>query len=87
MKPIGSAIPREQFSPVRSNILRVPANSGEKFASVELTISNHEANAIYLTVPALINHLDFYRNAYVRSARNYIPDIYWNLDFEQADPQ
>jgi len=87
LEPIGSAIPREQFSPVRSNILRVPANSGEKFASVELTIANHGANSIYLTLPALINHLDFYRNAYVRSARNYIPDVYWNLDFEQSDPQ
>jgi hypothetical protein len=60
---------------------------GVRYATVAIEIQNHAGNIIYVTLPSLINHLDFYKNSFVRSARNYIPDVYWRLDFEQSDPQ
>ena len=60
---------------------------GTRYATVAIDIANHDGNIIFVTIPALVNHLDFYKNSFVRSARNYIPDIYWQLDFEQSDPQ
>jgi hypothetical protein len=60
---------------------------GTRYATITVDIENHAGNIIYVTIPALINHLDFYKNSFVRSARNYIPDVYWRLDFEQSDPQ
>ncbi len=60
---------------------------GTRYATVTIDIENHGGNIIYLTIPVLINHLDFYKNIFVRGGRNYIPDVYWRLDFEQSDPQ
>jgi len=78
---------RDQFSTVRSNIWPLFRYEGDKTGTIELDFENHGGNIIYLTIPAVINHFDFYRNSVVRSSRTVIPDAYWRLDFEQSDPQ
>ena len=78
---------RDQFVTIRSNIWPLFKNEGTKTATVEINFDNHGGNIIYISIPAIINHFDFYRNSVVRSSRNYIPDSYWRLDFEQSDPQ
>tara|TARA_Y100000034_G_scaffold26406_1_gene31513 strand:- start:54 stop:3299 length:3246 start_codon:yes stop_codon:yes gene_type:complete len=92
-QPMGMMLPntkkttRDQFVTVRSNIWVLPRNQPDKTVTVEIDFENHEGNIIYLTIPAIIDHLDFYKNSVVRSARTVIPDAYWRLDFEQSDPQ
>jgi len=78
---------RDQFVTVRSNIWPLFKNQGTKTGTVEIDFENHNGSIIYITIPVVVNHFDFYRNSVVRSARTAIPDAYWALDFEQSDPQ
>ena len=92
-QPMGVMLPntkqttRDQFVTVRSNTWPLPRNQPDKTLTVEIDFENHDGNIIYLTIPVMIDHLDFYKNSVVRSARTVIPDAYWRLDFEQSDPQ
>lgn len=91
-QPMGTMLPyakqttRDQFVTIRSNMWPILKESGSKTATVEIEFTNHSAQIIYLTIPVVVNHLDFYKNSVVRSARTVIPDAYWRLDLEQSDP-
>jgi hypothetical protein len=91
-QPMGTMLPhakqttRDQFVTIRSNIWPLQKESGARTATIEIELTNHSAQIIYLTIPAVVNHLDFYKNSVVRSARTVIPDAYWRIDLEQSDP-
>ncbi len=91
-QPMGTMLPhakqttRDQFVTIRSNFWAIRKDEGTKTATVEIEFTNHSAQIIYLTIPVVVNHLDFYKNSVVRSARTVIPDAYWRIDLEQSDP-
>ena len=74
------------YGAIQSNTVVVPDDDTIHYASIEITISGHEAQNIFITYPNLIDDLAFYQNYFVSSARNFMPDFYWEIDGLEAHP-
>ena len=79
-------IPGSVYGAVHSNTVVVPTGEDIHYASISITISGHENNNIYFSVPNLIDDLGFYKNYFVAAARNLMPDFFWQIDSVQQYP-
>lgn len=78
-----------RYSSIRSNTVIIPSSvssSTTYSVSASLTISGHGGQPIYMTLPHLIDDQLYYENVFVSQARLYMPDFYWDIDYEQSDP-
>lgn len=76
-----------RYAAVRSNTVVIPNSSSATYSvSASITISGHDAKPIYMTLPHLIDDQMYYENIFVNQARLYMPDFYWDIDYQQANP-
>lgn len=69
-----------------SNDLHVPQNANYSGVKVHLSISGHQGNPIYVTMPSLIDDHGFKFNNFVLNGRKYMPTYYWDIDAQQEAP-
>ena len=75
-----------RYGAVRSNIFNSFTSLSPYNVDIEITISNHEGEAFYITLPFLYNYYGWLANTYVQNARRqYLPHFYWDVDSQQ-DP-
>lgn len=76
-----------RYGAIRSNTVTIPSSSSATYSvSASITISGHEGQPIYMTLPHLIDDQMYYENIFVNQARLYMPDFYWDIDYEQTNP-
>lgn len=75
-----------KFNAIHSNRVTVPNDGEEHTVSVRISISNHNAGGLFMTLPNLINDLAFYENFFVRTSREFMPDFYFEVDALQEYP-
>ena len=74
------------YGAIQSNRVEVPDDATIHYASIEITVSGHEAQNIFITYPNLIDDEAFYQNNFVPLARNFMPDFYWEIDSLELHP-
>lgn len=76
-----------RYGAARSNTVTIPQSSSATYSvSASITFSGHEGQPIYMTLPHLIDDQMYYENTFVNQARLYMPDFYWDIDYEQVNP-
>ena len=75
-----------RFSQIRSNHFVPDDITVESFVRVQMSITEHNGEPIYFTIPALIDDNAFYQNQVVQNARKFMPSFYWDIDSQQEDP-
>lgn len=74
------------YGAIQSNTVVVPDDEQAHDISASISISGHNGQNIYLTYPNLIDDLGFYQNRYVHLSRNFMPDFYWEKDYQEQYP-
>ena len=77
----------DNYTVCRSNTFFFVDTGLDINVDINIVIAGHEGNAIYLTLPCLINDDAFFDNPFVRTAKANIPDIYWEIDKRQTNPR
>jgi hypothetical protein len=76
-----------RYGSIRSNTTTIPSSSSATYSvSASINISGHQGQPIYMTLPHLIDDQMYYENTFVNQTRLYMPDFYWDIDYEQSDP-
>lgn len=84
-----------RYGAIRSNTLVMPDETDSSsnyyyddyyYVTIEITISNHGGSTIYMTLPHLVDDQIYYDNWFVRNARLFMPDFYWDYDYQQENP-
>jgi len=78
-----------RYGAVRTNTatLPTPVSASTTYSvSASLSISGHGGQPIYMTLPHLIDDQLYYENVFVNQARLYMPDFYWDIDYQQQNP-
>jgi hypothetical protein len=75
-----------RYNAIRANNCELPDDESIHSVSIVIEISNHESKPIYFTSPNLIDDQFYYDNIFVSEARNYMPDLYWDIDSAQENP-
>lgn len=78
---------RLAWSTGRTNKLLMPTENYEELITCTFTISDHNGASIFLTLPAVHDTFSFLDNPFVLEARKYMPDMFWNIDSQQVNPQ
>lgn len=80
------ALPGGLYGAVQSNKTTVPVSSLLQYANITVTVTGHQGNNVFLTIPNLIDDQAFYNNYYVAASRNFLPDFYWEIDSQSEFP-
>ena len=80
-------LPGGLYGAVQSNKTTVPVSSSLQYADITITVSGHQGNNVFLTIPNLIDDQAFYNNYYVAASRNFLPDFYWEIDSQSEFPK
>jgi hypothetical protein len=80
-------LPGGLYGAVQSNKTTVPVSSSLQYANITLTVTGHQGNNVFLTIPNLIDDQAFYNNYYVAASRNFLPDFYWEIDSQSEFPK
>lgn len=54
--------------------------------NVVISITNHDGNKFWMTLPHLINNVGFYRNMWIFNSRKFLPTVLWDRDMVQEFP-
>jgi hypothetical protein len=74
------------YNAVHTNTVVVPNDGQLHTATIRITIENHNAATIHVTLPHLIHDFAFYENPFVGRMRNFLPDFYFEIDSAQEAP-
>ena len=74
------------YTAIQSNVVQIPNDDELHELSISISITGHEAQTVYMTLPNLIDDYAFYSNYFVPVARNFLPDFYFEYDKEQQYP-
>lgn len=77
-------IPGGTFAAVQSNTMEFSEFTPN--ATIDIYITGHNGQNVFITYPNLIDNEAFYENEFVRSFRNFMPDFYWEIDSQQEYP-
>lgn len=76
-----------RYGAVRTNTVTIPTSSSATYSvSASISISGHNGQPIYMTLPHLIDDEMYYENIFVNQSRLYMPDFYWEIDSQQTNP-
>lgn len=78
---------RLAWSTGRTNRLLMETQNFDEMVTCTFTISDHNGENIYVTLPAVHDTFSFLDNPYVNEARKYMPDFLWNIDSQSTNPQ
>ncbi|MDA0898391.1 MAG: hypothetical protein O3A30_03845 [Bacteroidetes bacterium] len=78
---------RLAWSTGRTNKLLMPTENFDELVTCTFTLSGHGGASIFVTLPAVHDTFSFLDNPYVLEARKYMPDMFWNIDSQQRNPQ
>ena len=84
--PFANVLYGGRYNAIRANNCVLPNDGNQHTVSIVIEVSNHDGQPIYFTSPNLIDDEFYYDNIFVSSARNYMPDFYWDLDVAQENP-
>lgn len=79
-------IPSGFYNAIHSYPTLVPDDGEEHTVTILIELSGHRGNNLFFTLPHLIHDLAFYKNPFVGSLRNYLPDFYWDKDSDAESP-
>jgi len=80
------SIPGGVYGAIQSNTVTIPEGDAAQEVSISIAIIGHGATNTYLTMPHLIDDRAFYNNEFVSLGRNFMPDLFWEMDSQEYAP-
>jgi len=86
-EPYSKAYSSGSYNAVHTNRAVVPDDEANHTATIQITISGLlGGQTAHMTMPHLIHDLALFENSFLGTARNFLPDFYFEIDSLQSQP-
>ena len=87
VEPVVTELATSEWTACFSNVFEfVDKNRPVYGLGVRITISLHNGKIVHFTMPNLVEDKPFLTSTYYNPARRFFPDVYYDVDAEQAGP-
>lgn len=87
VEPVVTELSTSEWTACFSNVIEFADKNRPVYGlGVRIVISNHNGQIVHFTMPNLVEDKPFLNSTYYRPARQFFPDVYYDVDSQQTSP-